>query len=88
MGACRSHNLKVGGSSLIGGGSCERWWIWKELIRNAVCGTVCEPIINAVVNTVCESFRVAVCAAVCELIGNAVCEPIGAAVCKPIENAV
>ena len=31
MGACRSHRLKVGGSSLVGGGtsldvrSCERW---------------------------------------------------------------
>ena len=80
MGTFRSHNLKVGGSSLIRGGSCERWWIWKELIRNAVCGTVCEPIINAVydavcesfVNAVCESFVKAVCDAVCELIKNVV----------------
>ena len=66
MGACRSHNQKVGGSSLIGGGSCERWWIWKELIRNAVCGTVCEPIISAVCDAVCEPIENAVCYAVCE----------------------
>ena len=76
MGACRSHNLKVGGSSLIRGGSCERCWIWKELIWDAVCDTVCEPIINAVYDAVCESFG----NAVCEIIGNAawddVCEPI------------
>ena len=88
MGTFRSHNLKVGGSSLIGGGSCERWCIWKELIRNAVCGTVCEPIINAVYKPVCESFGNAVNAAVCEFIGNTVCEPIGVAVCKPIKNDV
>ena len=88
MGTFRSHNLKVGGSSLIGGGSCERWWIWKELIRNAVCGTVCEPIIVAVYDALCKSFGNPVCGVVCELIGNAVCEPIRAAVCKPIENAV
>ena len=72
MGTFRFHNLKVGGSSLIGGGSCERWWIWKELIRNAVCGTVCEPIINAVYDAVCESFVNAVCDAVCDLIKNVV----------------
>ena len=88
MGTFRSHNLKVGGSSLIGGGSCERWWIWKELIRNAVCGTVCEPILNAVHNAVCESFRDAACDAVCELIGYAVYESIGVDVCKPIKNVV
>ena len=36
MGACRSHSLKVGGSSPVGGGTsldvkcCKRWWLWKE----------------------------------------------------------
>ena len=48
----------------------------EELIWNAVCDTVCEPIINAVYDAVCESFW----NTVCEIIGNAVwddvCEPI------------
>ena len=36
MGACRSHSLKVGGSSLVGGGTSMDikcyggWWLWKE----------------------------------------------------------
>ena len=47
-----------------------------KLSENAVCASVCKPIINAVCDAVCEPIRNATCYAVCEHVGNAVCDAV------------
>ena len=49
-------------------------WDVYELIRNAVCGDVCEPNGNAVCDTVCEPIINQLFMVLC--MNSAVCEPI------------
>ena len=37
-----------------------------NLSENALCGTVCEPIMNYVCDAMCDPIKNAVCYAVCE----------------------